>query len=151
MKEKEGKEMKGKNLLVTLKKIEEGETYDIWNLLPDVASGEEWAGEIKDGAQAVADYIQEDEDYDIDDLRDNSHEYADGCTASSYRHIHDQVHELRLWASNDIEAEVEELGGNSEPSSLTRLEALYYYTAMRMVFDAVADQAFQNTEEEEEE
>ena len=142
--------MKGKNLLVTLKKIEEGETYDIWNLLPDVASGEEWAGEIKDGAQAVADYIQEDEDYDIDDLRDNSHEYADRCTASSYRHIHDQVHELRLWASNDIEAEVSELAGN-EIVSLTKLEALYYYTAMRMVFDAVADQAFQNTEEEEEE
>lgn len=150
MKEKEGKEMKGKNLLVTLKKIEEGETYDIWDLLPDVASGEEWVGEIKNGAQAVADYIQEDEDYDIDDLRDNSHEYADGCTASSYRHIHDQVHELRLWASNDIEAEVSELAGN-EIVSLTKLEALYYYTAMRMVFDAVADQAFQNTEEEEEE
>jgi hypothetical protein len=150
MKEKEGKEMKGKNLLVTLKKIEEGETYDIWNLLPDVASGEEWAGEIKDGAQAVADYIQEDEDYNIDDLRDNSHEYADGCTASSYKHIHDQVHELRLWASNDIEAEVSELAGN-EVVSLTKLEALYYYTAMRMVFDAVADQAFENTEEEEEE
>lgn len=142
--------MKGKNLLVTLKKIEEGETYDIWNLLPDVASGEEWAGEIIDGAQAVAGYIQEDEDYNIDDLRDNSHEYADGCTASSYRHIHDQVHELRLWASNDIEAEVSELAGN-EVVSLTKLEALYYYTAMRMVFDAVADQAFENTEEEEEE
>lgn len=140
--------MNGKNLLATLKKIEEGETFDIWNLLPDVASGKEWAGEIKDGAQAVAEYIQEDEDYDLDDLRDNSHEYADNCTASSYKYIHDQVHELGLWASGDIEAEVSELAGN-EVVSLTKLESLYYYTAMRMVFDAVADQAFENTEEEE--
>lgn len=138
--------MNGKNLLVTLKKIEEGETYDIWNLLPDVASGKEWAGEIKDGARAVAEYIQEDEDYDLDDLRDNSHEYADTCSSSSYKYIHDQVHELGLWASADIEAEVSELAGN-EVVSLTKLESLYYYTAMRMVFDAVADQAHQNTED----
>jgi hypothetical protein len=141
--------MNGKAILETLKTIEEGETFDIWNLLPDIASGPEWAGEIKDAAQAVADYIQEDEDYSAEDLRDHSHEYADNCTASSYKYIHDQVHALDLWASDEIEAEVTEIAGESV-TSLTRLESYYYYTAMRMVFDAVADQALENTEEREE-
>lgn len=137
--------MQGKDIKATLVKIENGEYYDIWNLLPDIASGPEWASEIKDAARAVADYIHENEDYDINDLRDKSHEYADSC-AEAYNYIHRKVHELSLWASNDIESEVEELAGEGV-FSLTKLESLYYYTAMRMTFDAVADQAYENAEE----
>lgn len=141
--------MNGKAILKTLKEIEGGEYYSVWNLLPEVASGKEWIGEIKDACQAVADYIEEDEDYELEDLRDYGHEYADNCASSSYKYIHDQVHALNLWASDEIESQVDEYYGDTR-QDLKKLEQLYYYVAMRMTFDAVADQAFENSEELEE-
>ena len=142
--------MNGKALLKTLDEVKQGEHFDIWNLLPDIASGKEWKEEILDAVSAIKDQISEDEDYDLDDLRDAGHGYADNCASSSHKYIHDKNHALSLWASDEIEAEVEELSGEGH-KSMTRLETLYYYTATRMVWDAVADQVFQNAEELEEE
>lgn len=141
--------MNGKAILKVVNEIENGEYYSVWNLLPDVASGEEWVGEIKDACSSLRDYINEEEDYDLDEMRDWSAEYADNACASSYKYIHDQVHALSLWASNDIESEIEDFGALAT-TDIKKLESLYYYVAMRMVFDAVADQAHQNAEEQEE-
>lgn len=141
--------VKGADLIATLKTIKRGEHYDIWNLLPDIASGKEWIAEINDAVDALVDFITESEEYDLDELRDNNHEYADNCASSSYKYIHDKNHALSLWASEEIEAEAEELMDNN-PQTIKRLESLYYYVATRMVWDAVADQAYENTEEGEE-
>lgn len=141
--------VKGADLIATLKTIKRGEHYDIWNLLPDIASGKEWIAEINDAVDALVDLITESEDYDLDELRDHSHEYADNCATSSHKYIHDKNHALSLWASDEIDAEVTELS-DGRSQSMTDLENKYYYVATRMVFDAVADQAFENTEEGEE-
>lgn len=144
-----GKQMNGKALLKTIEEVKEGETFSIWNLLPTSAGGKEWAGEIKDAAIALSEYINEDEDYELDELRDYGYEYASNCTQSSYKYIHDQNHALSLWACDEIDEEVIELS-DGRSQSMTDLESKYYYVAMRMVFDAVADQVFENAEEVEE-
>ena len=141
--------VKGVDLIATLKTIKRGEHYDIWNLLPNIASGKEWIAEINDAVDALVDLITESEEYDLDELRDHSHEYADNCATSSYKYIHDKNHALSLWASDEIDAEVTELS-DGRSQSMTDLESKYYYVATRMVFDAVADQAYENTEEGEE-
>lgn len=140
--------MNGKALLKTLETIKGGEFYDIWNLLPTSASGKEWKEEILDAVSDLKDRINEDEDYDLDELRDMSHEYADNCVSSSYKYIHDKNHALSLWACDEIDEEISILGGKRD--TMTDFESLYYYVATRMVFDAVADQCYENAEELEE-
>lgn len=143
---------KGKDIKATLSKIEGGELFDIWNLLPEIAGGVEWVGEIKDCASRMQEYLYDDNDYDIDDLRDLNHEFADNEVADYYKNINKRVQELSLWASPDLDAEVEEItgGGDSAFSTLTALQGVYLYCAMRQLWDAVADQAYENTEEGEE-
>ena len=98
--------MEGKKLLETLEKIKGGETYDIFNLLPDIAGGSVWLDEIKDTAMYVQGYINEGEDYTLETLRDYGHEYADGQCETYYKNINDEVQALSLWASNEIDEEV---------------------------------------------
>ena len=141
--------MEGKKLLDTLEKIKGGETYDIFNLLPDIAGGSVWLDEIKDTAMYMKGYINAFEDYDLDNLRDYGQEYANGQCETYYKNINDEVQSLSLWASNEIDEEVKELASNIEPK-LTTLQGLYLFVAKRMVWDAVADQAFTNTSEERE-
>jgi hypothetical protein len=138
--------MNGKELLTTLSKIEGGEFYNIFNLLPDSAGGVEWIKEIKYTAGRVAEYIQADEDYTLETLRDYGHEYADGQCETYYKNINDEVQALSLWASNEIDEEVAEMAEGIDPT-LTKLQALYLFVAKRMVWNAVVDQAFTNTDE----
>jgi hypothetical protein len=56
------------------------------------------------------------------------------------------VQDLSLWASNDLDTEVQELFSKESVPTLTELNGLYLYAAMRQLWDAVADQAHQNTE-----
>lgn len=140
--------VKGAELLATLEKIKDGETYDIFNLLPDIAGGSVWLDEIKDTALYVQGYVNADDDYDISDLRDYGHEYADGQCETYYKNINDEVQALSLWASNEIDAEVAEMAEGIDPT-LTKLQSLYLFVAKRMVWDAVVDQAFQNTNQDE--
>ena len=141
--------MNGKEIKATLSKIEGGELYEIFNLLPDIAGGEAWLGEVKDCAQRMAEYLNDEDDYDIDDIRDKGWEFADSEVEDYHSNINARVQELSLWASNDLDAEVEELNSGTGFISMTSLNTQYLYTAMRQVWDAVADQTFQNTEEEE--
>jgi hypothetical protein len=138
--------VRGAELLTTLEKIKGGETYDIFNLLPDIAGGSVWLDEIKDTAMYVQGYVNAEDTYEISDLRDYGHEYADGQCETYYKNINDEVQALSLWASNEIDEEVAELGSGTEPT-LTKLQSLYLFVAKRMVWDAVVDQAFQNTDQ----
>jgi hypothetical protein len=138
--------VRGAELLTTLEKIKGGETYDIFNLLPDIAGGSVWLDEIKDTAMYVQGYVNAEDTYEISDLRDYGHEYADGQCETYYKNINDEVQALSLWASNEIDEEVAELGSGTEPT-LTKLQSLYLFVAKRIVWDAVVDQAFQNTDQ----
>ena len=140
--------VKGAELLATLEKIKSGETYDIFNLLPDIAGGSVWLDEIKDTAMYVQGYVNADEDYGIDDIRDYNHEYANGQCETYHKNINDEVQSLSLWASNEIDEEVSELTSAST-QTLTQLQSVYLFVAKCMVWDAVVDQAFQNTNQDE--
>jgi hypothetical protein len=143
--------MLGTQIKETLKTIEGGETYNIWNLLPDNAGGKFWLDEIKDCARSMRDYLDDDKDYNIDDLRDLAGEWADRETEDSYANINRRVQDLGLWASDEIDQGVAELFGHlyeTEIPAITDLNSRYLYTAMRMLFDAVADQAYINSEED---
>ena len=140
--------VKGVDLLATLEKIKGGETYDIFNLLPDIAGGSVWLDEIKDTAMYVQDYVNAEDDYEISDLRDYGHEYADGQCETYYKNINDEVQALSLWACNEIDEEVAEMAEGIDPT-LTKLQSLYLFVAKRMVWDAVVDQAFQHSIQDE--
>jgi hypothetical protein len=140
--------MNGKQLKETLLKVEAGEYFSIFNLLPEVAGGEAWAGEIKDCARSMQEWLDDEKEYDIDDLRDLGHQWADSEVEDYHNNINARVQSLSLWASPDLDAEVEELNAGTGFLSLTSLNTQYLFCAMRQLWDAVADQAFQNTEEE---
>jgi len=140
--------MNGKQLQETLAKIEAGKLYDIFNQLPTIAAGEVWLNEIKDCARSMSEWLDAEKEYDIDDLRDLGHQWADSECEDYYSNINKRVQDLSLWASPELDEEVDDLhaGTNVEPI-LTKIQSLYLFVAMRQLWDAVADQAFQNTEE----
>lgn len=142
--------MNGKQIKVTLDQIEGGELFDIFKLLPDIASGQTWSNEIKDCARSMGEWLDDDKEYDLDDLRDLGGQWADSECEDYYSNINKRVQDLSLWASNELDTHVQELGTPNEMMTLTTLNSLYLYSAMQILWDAVADQAFQNTEEEEE-
>lgn len=139
--------MNGKQLQVTLEAIEAGELYSIFNLLPQVAGGANWVGEIQDCARSMSEWLDPEKEYDLDDLRDLGGQWANSECEDYYSNINKRVQDLSLWASPELDDEVNELGVQHEEISLTKLHSLYLYAAMRQLWDAVADQAFQNTEE----
>ena len=141
--------MNGLELKATLQKIEEGETYDIFNLLPEVAGGKDWLGEIQDCAQRMSEYLYDDKEYDIDDLRDLGWQFAESECEDYYSNINKRVQDLSLWASSELDAEVTDMVADDREMTLTKLQGLYLYNAMRRLWDAVADQAYENTEESE--
>ena len=140
----------GAQLKQTLAKIEGGELFDIFNLLPEVAGGAEWVAEIKDCARSMGEWLTEDREYDLDDLRDLGGQWANSECEDYHKNINERVQSLDLWASNDLDAEVQEINHGAEFPSLTDLNAQYLCSAMRQLWDAVADQAHTNTEEGEE-
>lgn len=143
--------MKGKELKATLDTIYQGELHDIFNLLPEVAGGEHWLAEIKDCAQRVQDYLNDEDDYDLDDLRDLGWQFAESECEDYYSNINQRVQDLSLWASDELDTEVTDMVADDKEMTLTKLQGLYLYYAMRRLWDAVVDQAYNNTEEVEEE
>lgn len=137
----------GKELKATLGKIEDGERFDIFNLLPDIAGGEAWAAEIEDCARSMGEWLDDEKDYDLDDLRELGGEWSNSECEDYYNNINARVQNLSLWASNELDAEVQEINNGAEYPSLKDLNAQYLCSAMRQLWDAVADQAHQNTEE----
>lgn len=142
--------MNGKQLKETLAKVEAGELYDIFNLLPEVAGGAVWLDTIKDTARDMRDYLNDDDSYDLDDLRDLSMSYAEREVEDYHVNINKRVQELSLWASPELDSDVQELNEGREYPTLTDLNTQYLYAASVQLFSAVADQAYINTEEGEE-
>ncbi len=142
--------MNGKRLKKTLVKVEEGELYNIFNLLPEVAGGAAWLGIIKDTAQDMRDYLNDEDDYTLEDLRDLSMSYAEREVEDYHVNINKRVQELSLWASPELDSDVQELNEGREYPTLTDLNTQYLYAASVQLFSAVADQAYINTEEGEE-
>jgi hypothetical protein len=136
----------GKELQATLARIEGGELFNIFNLLPDIAGGAAWLGEVKDCARSMADWLTDDKEYDLDDLRDLGGNWANSECEDYYNNINTRVQDLSLWASNDLDTEVQELFSREAVPTLTELNGLYLYAAMRQMFDAVADQAYAHIE-----
>jgi len=139
--------MEGKKLLDTLSKIEGGELYDIFNLLPDSVGGGQWIKEIRYTAGRVAEYLSQLEDYSLDDLRDLGFEYANAQCEDYYFNINAEVQALSLWGLNEVSELVAELNEGRPYPSFTDLNAQYLFAGKRMIWDAVIDQAFTNTEE----
>ena len=139
----------GKQLTATLEKIREGELYDIFNLLPDIAGGAVWLGEVKDTAMSMQGYLNDDEEYSLEDLRDKGGEYANSECEDYYNNINTRVQALSLWASNELDEEVQMINEGRGFPSRTDLNAQYLCSAMRQMWDAVADQAYENAEGEE--
>jgi hypothetical protein len=141
--------MNGKQLKETLLKVEAGELYDIFNLLPEVAGGAAWVEAIKETARDMRDCLDDSIDYDIFDLRDLSMSYAEREVETYHRIINEKVQALSLWASPELESDVLELNEGRDYPSLTDLNTQYLYAASVQLFGAVADQVHQNTEESE--
>lgn len=139
--------MNGKELKATLAEIEGGERFDIFKLLPDIAGGQTWLNEIKDCARSMAEWLDDEQEYTLDDLRDLGGDWANSECEDYYSNINARVQSLSLWASNELDVEVQELGTQEREMTLTSLNSLYLYAAMRQLWDAVADQAHTNTEE----
>jgi hypothetical protein len=136
----------GKELKATLAKIEGGEFFDIFNLLPDIAGGEEWTAEVKDCARSMGEWLEDDRAYDLDDLRDLGGQWSNSECEDYYSNINARVQTLSLWASNDLDEEVQDINHGAKFPSLTDLNTQYLCSAMRQLWDAVADQAHTNTE-----
>lgn len=139
--------MNGKELKTTLAQIEGGERFDIFKLLPDIAGGQTWLNEIKDCARSMGEWLDDEREYELDDLRDLGGDWANSECEDYYSNINKRVQDLSLWASNELDVEVQELGTQEREMTLTSLNSLYLYAAMRQLWDAVADQAHTNTEE----
>jgi hypothetical protein len=95
----------------------------------------------------MGEWLTDDKDYTLEDLRDIGAEWAGSECEDYYNNINKRVQSLSLWASNDLDTEVQELFNRESVPTLTELNGLYLYCAMRQLWDAVADQAHQNTEE----
>jgi len=124
----------------------------LWDKLPDYVAGPNWIGEILDAASRWKDYIYEDKDYSLDDLTDYVHELANSECEDYYSNINKRVQDLSLWAYPVIDSDVEELtGGQLVDITLTGLNSLYLFAAMRSLFQAVIEYAYERAEELESE
>jgi pyruvate dehydrogenase complex dehydrogenase (E1) component len=129
-----------------------GDMSALWDKLPDYVAGPNWIGEIIDAASRWKDYIYEDKDYSLDELTDYVHELANGECETYYSHINKRVQDLSLWAYPAIDSDVEDLtGGQIVDLTLTGLNSLYLFAAMRSLFAAVIEYAYERAAELESE
>jgi len=129
-----------------------GNMSALWDKLPDYIAGPNWIGEIIDAASQWEDYIYEDKDYSLDDLTDYVYELANGECEDYYSNINKRVQDLALWAYPEIDSDVQELtDGQLVDITLTGLNSLYLFAAMRSLFAAVIEYAYERAEELESE
>lgn len=145
------------NLIAALNEINAdnlpgGSMSALWDKLPDYVAGPNWIGEIIDAASRWKDYVYEDKEYSLDELTDYVHELANSECEDYYSNINKRVQELSLWAYPEIDSDVEELtGGQLVDLTLTGLNSLYLFAAMRSLFQAVIEYAYERAEELESE
>lgn len=129
-----------------------GNMSALWDKLPDYVAGPNWIGEIIDAASQWQGYVYEDKDYSLDDLIDYVGELADGETQDYHSTINKRVQELSLWAYPEIDADVLDLlDPERGDNTITGLNSLYLYAAMRSLFQAVIEYAYERAAELESE
>ena len=137
---------------ITVANLTNGSLSDLWSKLPDYVAGPKWVGEIADAADQWKGYVYDDKEYQLDDLTDYVHELANGECETYYSHINKRVQDLALWAYPAIDSDVEELtGGQIVDLTLTGLNSLYLFAAMRSLFAAVIEYAYERAAELESE
>jgi hypothetical protein len=135
------------NLIAALNEINAdnlpgGNMSALWDKLPDYVAGPNWIGEIIDAASQWQGYVYDDKEYSLDELTDYVHELANGECEDYYSNINKRVQELSLWAYPEIDSDVEELtGGQLVDLTLTGLNSIYLFSAMRSLFQAVIEYA----------
>jgi hypothetical protein len=115
---------------------------NIWEHLPDYVGGPNWRGEILDAASNLSGYIYEDKDYSADDLSDYVGELANGECEDYYVNINKRVQELSLWAYPALDLMVADMDFNHNGNTLTDLNSLYLYAAMRELYDGIISWLF---------
>jgi hypothetical protein len=137
---------------ITVANLTNGSLSDLWSKLPDYVAGPKWVGEIADAADQWKGYVYDDKEYQLDDLTDYVHELANGECETYYSHINKRVQDLVLWAYPAIDSDVEDLtGGQIVDLTLTGLNSLYLFAAMRSLFAAVIEYAYERAAELESE
>ena len=148
----QGKQIKATLSTITQESMTNGSMGELWDNLPDFISGSDWVGEIADMARTASDWVSDDEDYTEYMLTDLSNDLANGECENYHVNINRRVQALSLWAYPELDDEVEDItgGGDSAYSSLTALNSLYLYCAMRGLAYQVLTYAYNKAEELEE-
>ena len=135
--------MNNQHLRLALKDISNdnltnGSLSELWTLLPDYVAGPNWVGEIIDAADQLVGYVYGNDDTSEDKLSDYVHELANSECEDYYSNINKRVQDLSLWAYPALDYEVAELTGNQFDGTLTGLNSIYLYAAMRELYSAIA-------------
>jgi hypothetical protein len=126
-----GKELKAILATITTDSMTNGSMDDLWETLPDFVMGPDWVGEIHHMARRAADWITDDEEYTSDIVDDLPSQLAASEIEDYYSNINKRVQALSLWASDELDDEVAELGAERINVTLTDLNSDYLYCAMR--------------------
>lgn len=142
--------MQGKQIKATLSTITEenmtnGSMSELWQELPDFIRGSDWVDEIADMARTASDWVSDDKDYTEDRLTVLSHDLANSECENYYVNINRRVQALDLWAYDELDDEVIECGIVGK--TLTELNTLYLFCAMRGLAYQVLTYAYNKAEE----
>lgn len=121
----------------------------LWEMLPDNVAGPQWVGEIVAAADTFADWLDDEREYDLDDLHDMTYSLADSEVEDYYSNINRRVQELSLWASVELDEEVANSGISIV--TYTDMNSAYLYCAMRGLYYVLAQWAIDVAGEMEEE
>lgn len=135
---------------ITQESMTNGSMSSLWEMLPDYVAGSQWVGEIVDLAEQLSGYFTDGEDVQEYKLSDYCAEIADCETQDYYSNINKRVQELSLWAYPALDDSVAELG-TYNAGTITSLNSLYLYCAMRESLDSIAGYVARRVEEQEEE
>jgi hypothetical protein len=126
-----------------------GDMSNLWELLPDNVAGPIWVAEVVDASTTLADWLDDEREYSLDDLRDMSGQLADSETEDYYSNINKRVQELSLWAITDLDEEV--VSTYAAPLvTLTDMNSAYLYCAMRGLYETLMQWVMDRAEELEE-
>jgi len=129
-----------------------GTMGSLWEMLPNYVAGSQWVGEIVDLAEQLSGYFTDGEDVEDYKLSDYCAEIADGETQDYYSNINRRVQELSLWAYPELDLSVADSGWDTrEDGTLTGLNSIYLYYAMRESLESIANYVAKRVEEQEEE
>ena len=141
----QGKELKAVLSTITTESMTNGTMSELWEKLPDFISGADWVSEIHDMARKCSDWISDEQEYTEDVASDLSNDLANSEVEDYYSNINRRVQALSLWAYDELDDEVEDMtgGGDGAYSTLTALNSLYLFCAMRGLAHQILTYAYE--------